>query len=240
MGYAMAEVPDSSWGGLEGIRHTTGATSRPKIVWPLKPTAVATTLKELVVVATTRKELAIVATTARHQQLLGTVPQPSRGKAVAPQPPASQPPPPKDADMAQPHGNDDNDDDNVDVDAFLNTGACSKDLYMHDVDEFEEPFRAHGDNPGRPTTCTQRLVFQGFSQQDTPPEAGDPALAKPANIFSPTTLHKAVNEKLAPPAPPKMKKHRKRRRGASASQPAQLLLRVSGLRTTWYHPVRMA
>ena len=162
MGYAMAEVPDSSWGGLEGIRRTTGATSRPKIVRPSKPAAVATTLKEPAVVAT-RKEPAVIATTARHQQLLGTVPQPSRGKAVAPQPPASQPPPPKDADMALPDGNDDNDDDNVDVDAFLNTGACSKDLYMPDVDEFEEPFRAHGDHPGRPTTCTQRLVFQGFS-----------------------------------------------------------------------------
>ena len=96
MAYAMAEEPDSSWGGLPGLRRSTGATSpfiRPN-VRPLKitattttrkePTVVATTRKEPVVVASTRKEPvvvastqnepAVVATTARHHRLLGKLP----------------------------------------------------------------------------------------------------------------------------------------------------------------------
>ena len=55
------------------------------------------------------------------------------------------------------------DEDHVDVNAFLNTAAYSKDLYMPAMDD--EPFRAHGDQPGRPTRCTQRLTFQGLSQE---------------------------------------------------------------------------
>ena len=149
--------------GLQGLRRTTGATSRPPIIRPSKPPQ-KTVGKEpapQAAIATTRKKPAVVATTNRHQKLLGTsVPQPSKGNAVAP----------------QLVGNDDDDGDNVNVDGFLNTGA-SKDLYMPPVDE--EPFRAHGDPLGRPTICTQRLTFQGLSQ-DTPLEAGDQD--KPGNV----------------------------------------------------------
>ena len=177
--------------GLLGLRRTTGATSRPPIVRPSKPAAITATWQEPMVVATS----------SRHQKLLGaSVPQPSKGAAVAPQLDA----------------NDDNGDD-VDVEGFLNTGT-SVDMYMPPVDE--EPFRAQGDQPARPTTCTQRLDFQGLSQ-DTPPEAGDQALPKPSNIFSPGTRRKTVFPESAPrptsPSPEMKKKHRKRKRGSGAS-----------------------
>jgi hypothetical protein len=49
------------------------------------------------------------------------------------------------------------DDDNVDVDAFINTSACIKDMHIPPVDEVA--FRTHGDQLGRPTTVTQGLTF---------------------------------------------------------------------------------
>ena len=89
--------------------------------------------------------------------------------------------------------NDDKDEDYLNVDAYINTGACNNNLYMPAMDE--EAFRTHDDQPVRPTTCTQRLVFRGLSQEDMPPEAGDPAAQdKPGNIFGPTMLHKTVGE----------------------------------------------
>jgi len=105
----------------------------------------------------------------------------------------------------------DGNDDDVDIDAYINNGACSQDIYMPQMDE--EAFRTRGDAHGRPTTVTQRLTFTGFSpHQDTPPEAGNPALVKPPTIFSPNTLHKAIigeptpqatpATQQAPPAPP--------------------------------------
>ena len=40
----------------------------------------------------------------------------------------------------------------------------------------EEAFRTHVEQPRKPKTVTQRLVFTGIEQElDTPPEAGDPA-----------------------------------------------------------------
>ena len=123
----------------------------------------------------------------------------------------------------------DGDEDNVNVDDFLNTGAYKEDLYMPPVDE--EPFRDQRGQPSRPTTCTQRLVFDGLSQ-DTPPEAGDhQAQVAPGNIFSPNTLHQTVQAGFTAPQPSpeknKTKKHRKRSKGAkaSASQPAAKIMR---------------
>ncbi|KAK1684788.1 hypothetical protein QYE76_045636 [Lolium multiflorum] len=85
-------------------------------------------------------------------------------------------------------GNDGDDDD--DIDAYINTGAYSQDMYMPPMDE--EAFRTHSDQLDRPTTVLkQRLTFTGFSQ-DTPPEAGNPAQVKPATVFSPNTLRKTI------------------------------------------------
>ena len=194
--------------GLVGSRRSTGATSKrpPTIVRPPKKTA-----------AITQKEEAVVATCNRHQQLLGasSVPQPDKGAAVTPQ-------------VHDPKGDDGDDD--VDVMGFLNPGA-SVDMYMPPMDE--EPFCAPGAQPSRPTTCTQRLDFQGLSQ-GTPPEAGDQAIRKPAHIFSPNTLRKTVFPVSAPRPPPpspekKEKKQKKRKRGpgASASQPAPKTIRAN-------------
>ncbi|KAK1628148.1 hypothetical protein QYE76_002463 [Lolium multiflorum] len=183
-------------GGLPSAKKSTGATSpiiRPKIASAddtLKETAVAapTTLKEPAVAAATRKEPTIAATTTRHKQLLGALPQRPSTRRTVRQAAASQPPPSKVQDMAPLDGNDVDDDD--DIDAYINTGACSQDMYMPPMDE--QAFRTHGDQLGRPPTVTkQRLVFTGLSQ-DTPPEAGNPAQVKPATVFSPNTLRKTI------------------------------------------------
>ena len=138
--------------GLLGLWRSTGATSRPPIVRPSRPRIVWPSSKPAAITAT-QKEPTVVATSSSHQKLLGApVPQPSKGAANA----------------SQLDANDDDGDD-VDVEGYLNTGA-SMDMYMPPMDE--EPFRAQGDQAARPSTCTQRLDFQGLSQ-DTPPEAGD-------------------------------------------------------------------
>ncbi|KAK1695804.1 hypothetical protein QYE76_012501 [Lolium multiflorum] len=244
------------WGGSSECKKSTGATSpiiRPKIASAddtLKETAVAapTTLKEPAVAAATRKEPTIAATTTRHKQLLGALPQRPSTRRTVRQAAASQPPPSKVQDMAPLDGNDVDDDD--DIDAYINTGACSQDMYMPPMDE--QAFRTHGDQLGRPPTVTkQRLVFTGLSQ-DTPPEAGNPAQVKPATVFSPNTLRKTIIGEppkstpatseappapeappSAPPAPPvgQVKKARKRgaKKGASSSQPAPKRIRADDM-----------
>ncbi|KAK1670108.1 hypothetical protein QYE76_058267 [Lolium multiflorum] len=255
MAYDMAEEPDSS-GGLPSGKKSTGATSpiiRPKIASAddtLKETAVAapTTLKEPAVAAATRKEPTIAVTTRRHKQLLGALPQRPSTRRTVRQATASQPPPPKVQDMAPLDGNDVEDDD--DIDAYINTGACSQDMYMPPMDE--QAFRTHSDQLSRPPTVTkQRLVFTGLSQ-DTPPEAGNPAQVKPATVFSPNTLRKTIigeppkstpatsEAPPAPEAPPsapqappvgQVKKGRKRggKKGASSSQPAPKRIRADDM-----------
>ncbi|KAK1679082.1 hypothetical protein QYE76_039930 [Lolium multiflorum] len=150
--------------------------------------------------------------------------------------------------MAPLDGNDVDDDD--DIDAYINTGACSQDMYMPPMDE--QAFRTHGDQLGRPPTVTkQRLVFTGLSQ-DTPPEAGNPAQVKPATVFSPNMLRKTIigeppkstpatsEAPPAPEAPPsapqappvgQVKKGRKRgaKKGASSSQPAPKRIRADDM-----------
>ncbi|KAK1693135.1 hypothetical protein QYE76_009832 [Lolium multiflorum] len=243
-------------GGLPSGKKSTGATSpiiRPKIASAddtLKETAVAapTTLKEPAVAAATRKEPTIAVTTRRHKQLLGALPQRPSTRRTVRQATASQPPPPKVQDMAPLDGNDVEDDD--DIDAYINTGACSQDMYMPPMDE--QAFRTHGDQLSRPPTVTkQRLVFTGLSQ-DTPPEAGNPAQVKPATVFSPNTLRKTIigeppkstpatsEAPPAPEAPPsapqappvgQAKKGRKRggKKGASSSQPAPKRIRADDM-----------
>ncbi|KAK1630829.1 hypothetical protein QYE76_005144 [Lolium multiflorum] len=154
--------------------------------------------------------------------------------------------------MAPLDGNDGDDDD--DINAYINTGACRQDRYMPPMDE--QAFRTHDDQLVRPTIVTkQRLTLTGFSQ-DTPPEAGNLAQVKPATVFCPNTLRKmiigeppksttaatqATSEaplapeapSSAPPAPPagRVKKARKRgaKKGASSSQPAPKRIRADDM-----------
>ena len=149
-----------------------------------------------------KKPAAVATTTNRQKQLLV-------GNASAPQ---------------RIGGNDDDDDDDlIDVDGFLNTGAEDADGFMRPVD-LEPPFRAHADQPARLNAVTQRLDFQGLSQE-TPPAAGVAAQDKPATgVFSPGTIAKSVAEGLRgqpwnnkPRRPPK-----KMPKGASASQPPKM------------------
>ncbi len=174
--------------------------------------AAATTMKEPAVdaAATTRgKEPVIAATTTRHKQLLGNKlpvrPETRRKVRQASQPPPASPPPaqPSFQDMAPLDGNNDDEDEDVDVNAYLNTGAC-QDQFMPPMDD--EAFRTQDDQLGRrPSSVTQRLTFTGLSLQDTPPEVGNPASqVKTATIFSPNTLHRTIGGEStpAPEAPP--------------------------------------
>ena len=194
-------------GGIidEGPRRNTGATSKFRrdapIRPPKKPAAVATT--------TNRQKQLLVGSQPQPVQL-GSEPQPVQlaGNASAPQ---------------RIGGNDDDDDDDLDVGGFLNTGAEDADGFMRPVD-LEPPFRAHADQPARLNAVTQRLDFQGLSQE-TPPAAGVAAQDKPATgVFSPGTIAKSVAEGLRgqpwnnkPRRPPK-----KMPKGASASQPPKM------------------
>src|SRR4051812_1462995 len=84
----------------------------------------------------------------------------------------------------------------------------------------EEPFVAHDSKGGHPTTCRQRLVFRGLSQE-TPPAADEQE--KPVGfVFSPGTLQKAAVEHLASPVEDpsqKTKKHRKIGKKAESQPP---------------------
>src|SRR4051812_31660368 len=104
-------------------------------------------------------------------------------------------------------------------------------MYMPPPMGDAEAFRTHVEQPRKPKTVTQCLVFTGISQEDdTPPEAGDPAQQKPCTIFRPNTVNKLVNETGgAPPVDPSEKKKKQRKRkskgtGASMSQPTLKIL----------------
>jgi hypothetical protein len=58
---------------------------------------------------------------------------------------------------------------------------------------------SRGQQAGRPLSCTHRLRFSDGSQEK-PPEAAA-TQPNPANVISPTTLHKAVDEQLKSAAP---------------------------------------
>ncbi|KAK1680532.1 hypothetical protein QYE76_041380 [Lolium multiflorum] len=154
----------------------------------------------------------VTATTSRHKKLLGeSLPQPPpaepKGKAAAPLSP-----------IPSPNEDDIDDDGPVDVDAYLNTGADIDDLYMAGADE--EAYRARDEPAGPPKATKQRLVFRGFSQE-TPP-AADTQEPTAANIFSPNTLIKKVNEQFEASgavAPKKPRKRPSKNKEKSASQP---------------------
>jgi hypothetical protein len=86
------------------------------------------------------------------------------------------------------------DDHGDEIDGFLDTGA-NEGIYMPPLGDPA----SRGQQAGRTMSCTQRLRFGGGSQE-TPPEA---AATQPnlANVISPTTLHKVVNEQLKSTAP---------------------------------------
>jgi hypothetical protein len=132
-------------------------------------------------------------------------------------------PPPEHVDATPNRG----DDQGVEIDGFLDTRA-NEGIYMPPPGDPA----SRGQQAGRPLSCTQRLQF-GDSSQETPLEAAA-TQPNPANVISPTTLHKAVDEQLksAAPVPDKLqstahveekKKGRKHSRSKKAS--SQLSLR---------------
>jgi hypothetical protein len=154
-----------------------------------------------------------VAATKRHQQLAAHTPSP----------------PPEYVEAAPNHG-----DDQVDeIDGFLATRA-NEGIYMPPLGDPT----SRGQQASRPMSCTQCLRFSGGSKE-TPPEAAA-TKPNPANVFSPTTLHKAVDEQLKSAAPVEEKlkstalSMRRRRAGSIAGarrlRASRLRGRYSGLR----------
>ena len=175
----------------------------------------------------------VTATTSRHQKLLGASapapqavkgvvaprppPPPPKGKAVAPQPPS---PPPQDyVDTAALDANIEvDDDDDANVDAFINTGA-GKGPFMPPLIEEPSSFRDEASRPNK-----KRLIFHGFSEETPPAAETQPPPAKV--VFSPDTLHRMACEGIASPVedPVDEKKKRVRKRpnknkDKAASQP---------------------
>jgi hypothetical protein len=123
------------------------------------------------------------------------------------------------------------------IDGFLATGA-NKGIYMPPLGDPA----SRGQQAGRPMSCTQRLRFSG-SSQETPLEA---AATQPnlANVFSPTTLHKVVDEQLKSAAPveeklkstapvdekKKGRKHSQSKKALSQPSPRKILQAEDGMR----------
>jgi hypothetical protein len=129
------------------------------------------------------------------------------------------------------------DDQGDEIDDFLDTGA-NKGIYMPPLGDPA----SRGQQAGRPLSCTQRLRFGGGSQE-TPPEAAA-TQPNPANVISPTTLHKAVDEQLksAAPVPDKLqstapvdekkkgRKHSQSKKASSQPSPRKILQAEDGVR----------
>jgi hypothetical protein len=99
-------------------------------------------------------------------------------------------------DMQMAQDPNDDDDDEVNVDAFINTAYCD------DLNDIEEP--APGPSETRPT-INKRLSFHS---QEMPPYVVSTEPPRSGNIFTPNTLNKCAGEQIVVPM---MKKGRKRK-----------------------------
>jgi hypothetical protein len=95
------------------------------------------------------------------------------------------------------------DDDEVDVDAYINTAYCDG------LDDFEGP-------SDKRQTITKRLSFHS---QETPPDAAwtEPPRGKPENFISPKTLLKVVEKQNA--IPMKKKERKRKNKKETENQP---------------------
>jgi hypothetical protein len=157
-----------------------------------------------------------VAATKRHQQLAAH----------------TLSPPPEHVDAAPNLGDDQGDE----IDGFLATGA-NEGIYMPPLGDPS----SYGQQVGRPMSCTQCLRFGG--SQEMPPEAAA-TQPNPANVFSPTTLHKAVDKQLKSTAPveeklkstapvdekKKGRKHSRSKKASSQPSPRKILWAEDGVR----------
>jgi hypothetical protein len=128
-----------------------------------------------------RAQPPVVATTNRHQQLLGARVQTHGKGQIESQPPS--PPAPPTRDETPLHGDNDDDDD-MDIHGFKNTGA-RQGMYMPELAKEETFGRTRDDQTDLLHTKKRRLEY-GLSQ-DTPP--ADDQTNKPVGIvFIPNTL----------------------------------------------------
>jgi hypothetical protein len=141
--------------------------------------------------------------------------------------------PPEHVDAAPNRGDDQGDE----INGFLDTGA-NEGIYMPPL---RDP-ASRGQQADRPMSCTQRLRF-GSGSQETPLEA-TATQPNPANVISPTTLHKAVDEQLKSAAPvddklkstapvdekKKGRKHSRSKKASSQPSPRKILQAKDGVR----------
>ncbi|KAK1699279.1 hypothetical protein QYE76_015976 [Lolium multiflorum] len=130
--------------------------------------------------------------------------------------------------MAPLDGNDVDDDD--DIDAYINTGACSQDMYMPPMDE--QAFRTRRSTWSSPyseaapalTRCVRRSSGSHPNQ---------PQHLRSTSSTRSITSTRSTTSTEAPPAPPvgQVKKARKRvaKKGASSSQPAPKRIRADDM-----------
>jgi hypothetical protein len=180
------------------------------LLWPKSQICLAKEEQNPAALAKKIRPSVFITATKRHQQLATHTPSP-----------------PPDYVEAAPNRGDDQVDE---IDGFLTTGA-NKGIYMPPLGD---PV-SRGQQAGHPMSCTQRLRF-GSGSQEMPLEA---AATQPnsANVFSPTTLHKAVDEQLKSATPIKEKlkstalvdekkkgrKHSRSKKASSQPSPRKIL-----------------
>jgi hypothetical protein len=187
------------------------------LLWPKSQIHLAKEEQRAAALAKKTQPLVFFAATKRHQQLAAHMLSP----------------PPEYVEAAPNRG-----DDQVDeIDGFLATGA-NEGIYMLPL---RDP-ASRGQQAGRPMSCTQHLRFGGGSQE-MPPEAVA-TQPNPANVFSPTTLHKADDEQLQSAAPveeklkstapvnekKKGRKHSRSKKASSQPSPRKILWAEDGVR----------
>jgi hypothetical protein len=97
-------------------------------------------------------------------------------------------------------------DDDVNIDAFINTGYCD------DLNDIEEPT---GPLEKRPT-INKRLSFHS---QGMPPDVACTEPQKPVNIFTPNMLHKWADEQIVVPIKKKERKRKNKKETMSQQEP---------------------
>jgi hypothetical protein len=188
------------------------------LLWPKSQICLAKEEQRTAALAKKTWPPVFVAATKRHQQLAMHMPSP-----------------PPEYVEATPNCGDDQVDE---IDGFLAIGA-NEGIYMPPLGDPA----SRSQQAGRPMSCTQRLRFGGGSQE-TPPGEAAATQPNPANVFSPTTLHKAVDEQLKSAAPveeklkctapvdekKKGRKHSQRKKALSQPTPRKILWAEDGVR----------
>jgi hypothetical protein len=112
-------------------------------------------------------------------------------------------------DMQMAQDPNDDDDDDVNVGAFINTAYCD------DLNDIEEP--VPGPSEKRPS-INKRLSFHS---QETPLDVVCTEPQNPGNIFTPNTLHNRADEQIIVPMKKKERKRKNKKETMSQPEPVR-------------------